>query len=438
MSGQVAAELFEGGSPEIMAFADRVMRKCVLRNIMKPQAAEFGPHLQNHWIIPGGPDSHYKGQWTWDTQFVTDLLGLVPDAMMPDGVPQDTCKLIREIYQNYWDWQDWWMEEAPQNPGDFADGMITGVIKSGDQAQRAFAQIPIIAWGMERTYGRTGDKELLRQGLPRLERLHEWWWRERDLQDNGLIALGAYSGVAQHARWETFDFEVNMDDLKMTPHPNRKGGGEGNWYSDICTPGNNAYLILGERCLQRLAGIMNDTEMAARRGRRIEKGVEGMREHMWDEEAGTFLSVRRDSLEKIPVATISSWIPLYAEVATPAMAARMAEVLESPSWMTPLPVPTVDAKDPRYRSNRFWRGDTWAPTNYQIASGLAAYGFKELAAEICDRNIDNALKNGINEMYDSATGKALGVPDYSMSATLLTMMLDGIAKKHTIRLKEGT
>ena len=139
---------------------------------------------------------------------------------------------------------------------------------------------------------------------------------------------------------------------------------------------------------------------------------------------------------QIPVATISSWIPLYAGVATPAMAARMAEVLGSPSWMTGLPLPTVDAKDPRYVSHSFWRGDTWPPTNYQVAFGLAAYGFRDLAAEICDRNIDNAMVNGINEKYDSATGEAKGVKDYSMSATLLTMMLDGLTKKNTIKLKK--
>jgi len=141
----IANALFEGGSPEVMALANTVMRECVLRNIMKPQGAEFKPHLQNHWIIPGGPDSHYRGHWTWDTQFVTDLLGLVPDSMMPAGIPKDTKKIIREIYQNYWDWQDWWIDNKPEELGDYANDMIVGVIKSEKQPQRTFSQIPIIA-----------------------------------------------------------------------------------------------------------------------------------------------------------------------------------------------------------------------------------------------------------------------------------------------------
>ena len=50
----------------------------------------------------------------------------------------------------------------------------------------------------------------------------------------------------------------------------------------------------------------------------------------------------------------------------------MADVLASPAWMTPLPVPTVDRTDKRWKSNAFWRGDVWPPTNYQVATGLAA------------------------------------------------------------------
>jgi glycogen debranching enzyme len=192
---------------------------------------------------------------------------------------------------------------------------------------------------------------------------------------------------------------------------------------------------MGERSLARLAEIASDKEMVARRKRRIEKGVKGMREHMWDEAASTFLSVKRDTLEKIPVATIGSWIPLAAGVPTPAMAKRMAAVLASPAWMTPLPVPTVDRTDKRWKSSAFWRGDVWPPTNYQIASGLATYGHKDLAADICDKTIANAIKNGISEHYDSLSGKALGVPDYCMSSTLVTMMLDGLTKAHRLKLK---
>jgi hypothetical protein len=131
-------------------------------------------------------------------------------------------------------------------------------------------------------YRRNSDRELLRQCLGRLERFHDWFWRERDVTDVGLIAVGSYSGVVQHARWETYDYDCSMDGLKLTRHPTRKGENEGAWYGDICVTGNTAYLILAEKCLVRLAEIAGDEEMAARRNPRIEKAVKAMREHMWD------------------------------------------------------------------------------------------------------------------------------------------------------------
>ena len=408
-------DLFESDDPEVLALAQRVFDKCILEKLQPPAEP-----LQHTWVRPGGP--YYKGQWIWDTMFVVDLLSLLPDKK----------KIIRDIFQNYWDFQDRWNQRMPA----YARDMVTVAIKTAPQEVRQFSQIPILAWGVERVYQRNRDKELLEQCLGRLERFHDWYWRERDVKNIGLVVVGSYSGKVQHARWETFDYECNMDDLKLTPHPSRKGPGEGAWYGDLCVTGNTSYLIMGERSLARLAEIVGDKEMAARRTRRIEKGVEGMRDHMWDEEAGTFLSVKRDTLEKIPVATIGSWIPLAAGVPTDAMARRMAEVLASPAWMTPLPVPTVDRTDKRWKSGAFWRGDVWPPTNYQIASGLAAYGHKDLAADIADKTIANAIKNGISEHYDSISGKPLGVKDYCMSSTLVTMMLDGIAQKHKLKLRD--
>lgn len=408
--------MFDSNREDALKLTEDVIQKCVLDKIVPPE-----PPLKQMWVRPGGP--YYKGQWIWDTMFVLDLLSILPGKK----------KLIRDIFQNYWDFQDRWNAKKP----DYARDMITVAIKTEPQEVRQFSQIPLLAWGVERVYRRNGDKELLKQCLGRLERFHEWFWRERDVTNVGLVAVGSYSGKIQHARWETFDYECNMDGLKLTPHPTRKGKNEGAWYGDICVTGNTSYLVLAERGLVRLANIMGDREMAARRKPRIEKAVEAMRTHMWDEKAGTFLSVKRDTMEKIPVATISSWMPLAAGVPTKAMARRMAGVLSSPAWQTPLPVPTVDSTDKRWKSKSFWRGDVWPPTNYQIASGLADYGHRGLAADIADKTVANAIKNGISEHYDSVSGKPLGVKDYCMSSTLVMMMLDGLTQEYTLKCRDS-
>jgi hypothetical protein len=415
---KLMGDLFDSPDPAVIQLAEEVFQKCILGKIFPAEEP-----LKHNWIGPGGG---YRGQWIWDTMFVVDLLSILPGKE----------KVIQDVFQNYWDSQVRWNREMP----DYAHDMIPCMIEPGRTNWLkfpAYSQIPILAWGVERVYQRRGDKELVKQCLEPVERFHEWYWRERDVTNIGLVAVGAYSGVTQHARWETFDHECNLDGLKMTPHPTRKGEKEGAWYGDICVTGNTSYLILAERSLMRLAEIMGNMEMAARRKARIDKAVEVMRKHMWDQEAGTFLSVNRDTLEKIPVATIGSWIPLHAGIPTEAMAKRMAETLQTPNWNTPLPVPTVDRKDNRWRSDGFWRGDVWPATNYQIASGLKAYGYQDLAAAIADKTVDNAIKNGISERYDSASGKKLGVEYLGMTCTIITMMLDGLCRQHQLRIKKA-
>ena len=407
-------------SDALARFAARIYQQCVLGKIRPPAAP-----LKHRWLAPGGV---YQGQWIWDTMFVVDLLSILPDQR----------DVIREVFQNYWDFQTRWDAAMPE----YRHGMVANVmfLERPDKDWKtdfAYSQIPILSWGLERVYQRTKDLELVRQCLGPLERFHEWYWRERDVADTGLVGLGDYSGDVQHARFETFDFECNLDDMQMTPHPQRKGAAEGAWYGNVCVPGNTAYLLMGEQSLARLAEIAGDPAMAERRRKRLDRGVLAMREHMWDRAAGTFLAVDRDSLKKIPVATIGSWIPLTAGVPTQEMAARMAETLATDDWMTPLPVPTVGRHDPRWKSDGFWRGDVWPATNYQIATGLASYGYNELAAKIVDASVANALTAGISEHYDSVSGKPLGVGGLGMSCTLLAMVLDGLSGTHHARVAKG-
>jgi putative isomerase len=435
--------LFQWEDPEVIRLAEGDFGKCILGKVHPPEG-----ELKHQWIAPGGG---YYGQWIWDTMFVVDLLSIVPG----------TEELIRDVFQNYWDSQERWNRVMP----DYTHGMVACAITPGTGGMdHRFSQIPILAWGVERVYRRNGDKRLLAQCIEPLEKFHDWYWRERDVTDIHLAAVGAYadefqgehwcSGTStsqppdnwykipvQQARFEALgDFACELDDLHLTQHPARQGGKEGFWYGDICVPGITAYLILAEKCLSRLAEIMGDHAMARRRRIRADQGTEAARKHMWDEEAGVFLAVRRDTLEKIPVATIGSWIPLHAGIPTERQAKRMAEVYQTPHWQTALPIPTVDRLHPLFQSgiwDAMWRGDVWPAPNYQVADGLAAYGYTELAADVADKTIANALKNGVHERYEALTGKGLGVDFLGMSGTIVTLMLDGLSKKHRLRVRAG-
>ncbi len=374
---------------------------------------------------------HLCGPVLWDTTFLTDLAAILPDQR----------DFIRGIYANYWEFQERWNRTKP----DYAQGMVANFIApdSGPPGFTgrdwlsfpAYSQAPLLAWGVERVYKRNHDLELVRAALPHLEAFHNWYWRERDLDGVGLVTVGVYDGVVQHARYETYDNEVDLDTLKLTPHPRRRTGAQnGPWYGDIYIPANTGYLLLSEQCLIRLAEAAGDQALAARRRPILAKGIEAMRFHMWDEKQGCFLAVRRDGLRKLETATIGGMVPLQAGIPTAGQAARMALMLASPHWSTPVPLPSVDRLNAEYKSWGYWRGDVWPAVVFQTLEGLANYGHRDLVGRLAGRLLDNAIRVGVSEHYDSQTGAPLGVTNLGMSAVLLTMALEGLSPRHQIRM----
>lgn len=420
---QLLKPLFVVDQPDLWRFTVDVYEHCIFGRMQASEAP-----LKHPWLVPGGI---YVGQWIWDTTFLTDLLAIVPGQ----------TEFIRGIYQNYWDYQQRWNANKPA----YAHGMVANFI-APDSGPKGFtgkdwltfptySQAPLLAWGVQRVFKRSRDLELVRSALPHLEQFHDWYWRERDLDDVGMVTVGAYDGQLQHARYETYDNEVDLDTLHLISHPRRKAGADnGRWYGDIYIPANTAYLILSEQCLASLAEIAGDHSMANRRRQIAARGIAAMRTHMWDETQGCFLAVRRITMQKMRPATIGGMVALQPSIPLPEQAARMAEALATPHWNTPVPLPSVDAKAAEYGSGTFWRGDVWPATVYQTLSGLANYGYRELAGAQADRLLENVLRVGISEHYDSQSGEPLGVRNLGMSAVLLTIALEGLSPHYQIRV----
>ena len=140
-TGGLPGGLFESPDPAVLKLADEIYQKCILGKIFPAQ----DPMLHN-WIGPGGG---YRGQWIWDTMFVVDLLSLLP------GKEQ----VIRDVFQNYWDFQVRWNKEMPDYAHDMVPCMIIPDNKDWVKFP-AYSQIAILAWGVERVYLRNHDKQL--------------------------------------------------------------------------------------------------------------------------------------------------------------------------------------------------------------------------------------------------------------------------------------
>jgi len=110
--------LFESNREDALTLTDDVFHKCILEKILPPVEP-----LKHNWVYPGGP--YYKGQWIWDSMFVVDLLSILPGKK----------QVIRDIFQNYWDFQDRWNRVMPE----YAHDMVTVAIKTAPQEVRQFS-----------------------------------------------------------------------------------------------------------------------------------------------------------------------------------------------------------------------------------------------------------------------------------------------------------
>jgi Mannosylglycerate hydrolase MGH1-like glycoside hydrolase domain len=418
--------------PALNALVERIYAQCVTGKLFDPMP----PELPYRWFAPGG--SYYLGQWLWDTMFV--LLAFAP---------LDDDAVVREVFENYW----YTVEHNPDAPpGSARYGMVPNFLGARELREDGrgwppvgYSQIPILGWGALGVYRQTNDRALVERALPMLVAFDEWYSHERDVDGDLLIEYGAYEAVGkndllQTARFETFDFHLTLDGMRMTPHPRRPEGGA--FYGNVEGVEQTSFLLMTERAIGEIARELGRIDLARRYEKTVERRVAAMRAKMWDPKDEFFYSLDRDSDRPIRVRTIQAFLTLAAGVPTPAQAASLARQLRDPKrWWSPYPVPTAAMDEPKYDPRGYWRGDMWPPTTYLVACGLRRYGHHGLARELTDRLRALVETRGISEDYDSRTGDALGVPGLGMSSTVWSAIVENVYGVQddfrTIRVPEG-
>jgi hypothetical protein len=414
------------------ALVEKIYRECVYGKLFEPMP----PELPYRWFAPGG--AYFTGQWIWDTMFV--LIAFAP--LNDDAV-------VREAFDNY----RYTIENNPLAPkGSFRYGMVPNFMgarslrKDGEAwPPVGYSQIPILGWGALAVYRQTNDRALIERALPWLVAFDEWYSTERDVDGDGLVEYGAYEAVAnntllQTARFETFDFHLPLDDMKMTRHPLREEGGE--WYGNVEGVEQTAFLLMSERALVEIATELGKEDLARRYEMTIARRVEAMQRKMWDPETRFFYSLDRDSDRRIMARTPQGFLALTAGAATVEQGMDLARQIQDPDrWWTEYPVPTIARDEPQYDPRGYWRGDMWPPTTYLVSLGLARYGHHDLALELTRRMTKLVEKEGISEHYDPETGEPLGVPGLGMSGVVWSMIVHhvyGVQEDYrTIRVPEG-
>ena len=290
-------------------------------------------------------------------------------------------------------------------------------------------QLPIGSFLTWLGFLRTGSRPMLETAYAPLLRNHQWWWRQRDPNQSGLVAFGnsavgtgLYRGTGIGARDES-----SMDNSPMHDGArlDKAAGTLDQW--DV---GLNSMLALDAEMLALIARELGHAAAASALDAEAAKLTARITTEFWDESRGLFANKRWNGQFARSVTPTSFW-PLLCGGVSPEQARLLLPHLAAPnSFGGRWGLPSVSRDDPAYCDNVYWRGRIWPPLNWMVWQGLRRYGFAAEASELARKSFalfSRAWDKGrlCAENYNAETGEVLDQPDtdgfYSWGALMPAM-----------------
>lgn len=306
------------------------------------------------------------------------------------------------------------------------EGMIIDLISIDKKENNTVcSKPPIASWGTYMVYQHTKDKAFVKEMLPKLLKYHEWRYKYRDHDRNGLCEYGGIGNQTYMGQWESgMDVAVKFDGVKMLKNA------EGAYSFDQESIELNSYLCAEKFYLAYLLEVTGDKEQAARfreEGKLLKKKIQ---DNFFDKETGFFYDRKLETGELVKVIDISGWVPLLTKVATQEQAEAVKNNMLNPELFgTYFPFSSLNHKHPLYQPDKgYFRGQTWMNYTYFGIRGFKNYGFTE-EAEKYTKLLPDRLKGltepgmPIRENWNSATGEGMTARHFGWSSAFSILLL---------------
>lgn len=396
----------------------------------------------------------YPFQWNWDscltalglahtdeerawTEIETLFAHQWPDGMVPHIV-------FHEPSDTYFPGSDVWDTHRP-------------VPTSG------ITQPAVAGFAVKRLFDRASDKPRIAARcaalLTKIDAWHSWFYANRDPKAEGLVAIlhPWEAGRDNSVDWDAALSHVPTDGIQAyrrrdTDHASpahrptkenydrfvwliehfRKMGWDNSKLHDaspfqVVDPAFNAILIRACADLADVATALDMPDVARRNRVWAEKGLAAL-ETLWSPTDGRYFPKDRITGNTISSPSIGGLLPVFAPV-TPKRGHQIALQIKKTAHKLGYLIPSHDHEDPRFESQRYWRGPIWLVTNFMIADGLRNAGEAQTADLIQQSSLDLIKLSGFAEYYDPMTGEPLGGGRFTWTAAMVIEFLEP-AKPH--------
>ena len=358
--------------------------------------APYG-ELKHDGLFPSYARGYFRGFWAWDSwKHAVALVNFEPD-------------LAKNQVRVMFDFQN--------DQGMIADCVFPDTTIENHNWRDT--KPPLSAWAVWSIYEKTKDRSFIAELYPQIVKYHEWWYKYRDHNGNGMCEYGSTDGTEIAARWESgMDNAVRFDHIKMVRN------NEDAWSMDQESVDLNSYLFAEKHYLKNMAellGMDEDVEKYKSEAIQLKKQIQTL---MYDPDDGYFYDIRLEDGSFVKVKGPEGWIPLWAGVALQTQADAVIEKILNPRiFNTRIPFPTLDASHPEFNPEKgYWRGPVWMDQAYFALMGMKKYGYENEVLKLTSKIFNEIQYPALYENYHPITGEGLNSPHFSWTAAHLYLM----------------
>jgi glycogen debranching enzyme len=228
-------------------------------------------------------------------------------------------------------------------------------------------------------FERTGDVDFARSIWPNVLRALEWIDNYGDIDGDGFVEYirRSHQGLTQQGWKDSHDSIFHADGEFAEP--------------PIALCEVQGYVFAGKRACAKIAAALGDSVLAESLLAEAEQLRIKFEEAFWCEELSTY-AIALDG-ENRPVTVLSSNAGhcLYAGIASPERAKRVAATLTSAGSFSGWGIRTIAEGEARYNPMSYHNGSVWPHDNSMIAAGFARYGMAAEPAMILNGLLDASV-----------------------------------------------
>lgn len=226
---------------------------------------------------------------------------------------------------------------------------------------------------------RSGDLETLREIWPNLRAALAWIDQWGDMDGDGFVEYARMTdrGLANQGWKDSFDSVFHAD------------GRAAEGPIALCEV--QAYVFAAKRGAAGIAEALGEVELSRSLAADAEALRQRFEDRFWVDELGCYALALDGRKEACRVRSSNAGHALFAGIADPERAARMARLFTGRDFFSGWGVRTIAQGEARYNPMSYHNGSVWPHDNALIALGLARYGHKDAVLKIFEGLIEAAI-----------------------------------------------